>query len=469
MTVAAETLPRAFAVRFKDLRLWSVGSFVRVGWRWPEEYIQPLSAALCRRVEEVDRGQHSNEDLQLVTLHFNGTIEPRDHEGLKDFKGRLFLAFAGDVVYSRIDVRNGAIGIVPPQMPRVAVSSEYPVYQVSSNVALPSYIKLLFRTSYFRRTINSMISGASGRKRVQPEQIEAIKVPLPPLAIQRLIVERWEKAQKEIAEAQRRVERLRTEIDAHFFRDLGLTPPKDVARAKCFGVWWKDFRRWSVSYNQAARAGADLSQGKYPIVELGSVLELVQYGTSEKANSKGEGVPILRMNNIVDGVLDTKDLKYIDLPEKERARLLLRDGDILFNRTNSKELVGKCAVFHEEGEYVFASYLIRLRAATAKVLPDFLTFAVNSPIGRTQIDALSRQIIGQANINTDELRSLQIPLPPLMAQHAIMQRVEEGRAAIAREREKARRLATAVEREIEEMILGTRPMPETNGLQQVSA
>jgi type I restriction enzyme S subunit len=128
-------------------------------------------------------------------------MEPRDRESQKDFKGRLFFAFAYDVVYSRIDVRNGAIGIVPPEMPRVAVSSEYPVYKASPDIALPSYIKLLFRTNYLRRAINSMISGASGRKRVQPEQIEAIKVPLPPLTIQRAIVKQWEEAQKEIAEA----------------------------------------------------------------------------------------------------------------------------------------------------------------------------------------------------------------------------------------------------------------------------
>ena len=208
MTMAALTLPRAFAVRFKETRVWSVGSFVRVEWNWPEEYIKPLSKALHRRVEEVDRKQHSIEDLQLVTLHFDGTIEPRNRGSQKDFKGRLFFAYTDDVVYSKIDVRNGAIGVVPPQMHRVAASSEYPLYEVTPDVALPFYIQLLFRTSYFRRTINSMVSGASGRKRVQPEQIEAIRVPLPPLPIQHAILKKWNKAQREIAEAWFRIERL---------------------------------------------------------------------------------------------------------------------------------------------------------------------------------------------------------------------------------------------------------------------
>lgn len=108
------------------------------------------------------------------------------------------------------------------------------------------------------------------------------------------------------------------------------------------------------------------------------------------------------------------------------AGLALQDGGILINRTNSKELVGKCAVFHEPGLYVFASYLKRLRAKEAEADPDYLAWAVNSVVGRQQIDALSRQIIGQANINAEEIRSLQVPLPPLKVQRRIMAVIGDG-------------------------------------------
>lgn len=457
---------RALAVWWRDLDKWDfLSTWLRKKFSVSHPLVPLSDLATIRKTVTSPDGLTTERVSMVDKVSFDGEV----FAGGKDStKMEQYLALPGDLIVSKIRARQGSVGLVDGALRAVSVTIHYRVLVPDRSRVIGRYLWLALRSPFGRVQFLAATGGAM-KGEISEEALLAINIPLPPLAVQQAIITQWERAQKEIAEAQRRVERFRTDIDAYFFRDLGLTPLKDVARAKCFGVWWKDFRRWSVSYSQAARAGADLSQGEYPIVELGSVLELVQYGTSEKANSKGEGVPILRMNNIVDGVLDTKDLKYIDLPEKERARLLLRDGDILFNRTNSKELVGKCAVFHEEGEYVFASYLIRLRAATAKVLPDFLTFAVNSPIGRTQIDALSRQIIGQANINTDELRSLQIPLPPLMAQHAIMQRVEEGRAAIAREREKARRLATAVEREIEEMILGARPMPETNGLQQVSA
>jgi type I restriction enzyme, S subunit len=123
------------------------------------------------------------------------------------------------------------------------------------------------------------------------------------------------------------------------------------------------------------------------------------------------------MNNIKDGVVDLGDVKHVELPDSERAGLLLDPDNILINRTNSKELVGKCAVFYEPGHYVFASYLIRLKLDTDRAAPDFVAFVINSPVGRQQIDAVSRQIIGQANINTEEIRSLQIPLPSPAVQH----------------------------------------------------
>ena len=100
--------------------------------------------------------------------------------------------------------------------------------------------------------------------------------------------------------------------------------------------------------------------------------------------------------------------------------------------------------------------MIRVRTYAAKADPDFIAYAINSPLGRQQIDALSRQIIGQANINSEELRSLQIPLPPLDVRRNIMRRVAEGRADIAREREAAQQRARDIEEEIEALILGTK-------------
>jgi type I restriction enzyme S subunit len=88
-------------------------------------------------------------------------------------------------------VRNGAIGIVPEKFPVATVTSEFPVYCIKKEVAVSEYIQLVFRTQYFRKIINSMVSGTSGRKRVQTEDLENVEIPLPPLTEQKAIVARW--------------------------------------------------------------------------------------------------------------------------------------------------------------------------------------------------------------------------------------------------------------------------------------
>jgi type I restriction enzyme S subunit len=185
---------------------------------------------------------------------------------------------------------------------------------------------------------------------------------------------------------------------------------------------------------------------------------MVQYGTSEKANTIGRGTAILRINNVKGRTVDTADLKHIELPQEVRTGLRLVDGDILVIRTSgSRDLVGTCAVFHEQGEYVFASYLIRLRSDPTKANPDFIAWFLNSPLGRQQVDAISRQIM-QNNINSEELRSLEIPLPPLPVQQAMMKRVEAGRAEIARLKADAQVRAESAKADVEAMILGTKPV-----------
>jgi len=116
------------------------------------------------------------------------------------------------------------------------------------------------------------------------------------------------------------------------------------------------------------------------------------------------------MNNLQNDGWDFTDLKYIELPGRELETYRLQVDDILFNRTNSKELVGKCEVFREPGDWVFASYLIRMQLAKG-VSPQFVSDFLSTSAGRLQIDRLSRQIIGMTNINAEELRQIVVPLP----------------------------------------------------------
>lgn len=153
---------------------------------------------------------------------------------------------------------------------------------------------------------------------------------------------------------------------------------------------------------------------------LGDYVVDARYGTSEKTADDSAGVPILRMGNIQNGALDTRDLRFLRLSFRDRESLLLKRGDILVNRTNSAELVGKCAVFDREGEWGFASYLIRLRLDRDRADPVLVARYVNSPIGRQYMFRERKQMTGQANVNSRKLKALPICLPPLPEQRRIV-------------------------------------------------
>lgn len=157
-------------------------------------------------------------------------------------------------------------------------------------------------------------------------------------------------------------------------------------------------------------------------------MSFVQYGISVIATEEPVGVPMLRMNNLQNDGWDLTDLKYIELPQEELDKYKIVQGDLLFNRTNSKELVGKCEVFTEPGDWVFASYLIRVRLDKTKALPDFVSNFLSTKSGRLQIDRVSRQIIGMSNVNAEELKDLLIPLPDLKTQRALVAEMESARA-----------------------------------------
>ena len=168
----------------------------------------------------------------------------------------------------------------------------------------------------------------------------------------------------------------------------------------------------------------DLPEG-WEWVRLGELAKVIEYGTSYKSVDAGETVPIFRMNNIQNVQITFKNFKYVPELIKDLPRLYLINNDILFNRTNSYELVGKTGIFKaENNKYTFASYLIIISLFYDYVNPEFVNISMNSCYFRqTQIEPEITQQCGQANFNGTKLKKSNIPLPPLNEQHRIVAKV----------------------------------------------
>ncbi|MGH8645686.1 MAG: restriction endonuclease subunit S [Gammaproteobacteria bacterium] len=160
---------------------------------------------------------------------------------------------------------------------------------------------------------------------------------------------------------------------------------------------------------------------------IGDSVLFTQYGTSQKSHSTDKGVPVLTMGNIQDGLVVWGNEKRIPKSSDDLPALYLHKFDILYNRTNSAELVGKTGIYLGENDRrTFASYLIRIRASQTSGCPRYLSMAMNAPEFReTQIVPLIKKQTGQANVNGTALRNMLVPLPPLAEQHRIIAKVDE--------------------------------------------
>lgn len=147
--------------------------------------------------------------------------------------------------------------------------------------------------------------------------------------------------------------------------------------------------------------------------KIGNHLRLSQYGISIEMNTEGIGYPIYRMNEMHNMLCDIDVDKYADISKDDYAHFALKQGDVLFNRTNSFEWVGRTGVYYPTSnneERTFASYLVRFNPTQETILPEYLCTFLNSRYGVWDIKRRARQSINQTNVNPEEVKEIDIPL-----------------------------------------------------------
>jgi len=417
-----------------------------------------IGSVLRLRREKIDRKKVRFVDLQPITIHFNGMVDKRTVDEGREYTMDLFTAKPGDIVVAKIDLKNGAVGIVPDGWTNVAVTGHFAVYEPDRAKLVPDYLRLLVQAEFFKEHLWRNKVGAEGRKEVKLDFLEAELIPLPPLAIQRNIVAAWEAACESAAATAAKIEELQDDIETAFLSDLGLRAPKRTALPKAFAVNRREIERWSVLFNQLAATCTEPSVGKYPVAELGEVAK-VSYGIQKcPANRPGQySRPYLRVANVQRGELDLREVRYIDVPDKEMPSLQLEPGDLLVCEGNSAELVGRPALWR--GEIlgcVHQNHILKVRVDRAQVMPEYLLEYMNSAPARDHFRARAKFTTNLASINSNDLRELRVALPPLGAQREIVDEIAERRAEIAGLQREARDRASCAKAEVEAMLLGTK-------------
>lgn len=315
-----------------------------------------------------------HDGIMLQSERFKKSLASIDQSNYKVVHyGQLVIGFPIDegVIYIQRTVTDGIM------------SPAYTVCDVNYDIIDPSYLELCLHSPQSMQYYKENLRGTTARRRSMPlDTLLALPLTLPPLDEQRKISAVLDKVSDLIAKRRQQLDKLDTLVKARF--------------VEMFGVYPANPMRWETG-------------------TIRDVVADVRYGSSRPAVDGGK-YPYLRMNNITyGGELDLTDTKRIDVPDNELDKCTVRRGDVLFNRTNSKELVGKTCVYNRDEMMVLAGFVVRVRL-TERVLPEFLVAFLNTDFSKQMLLGMCKTAIGQANINAQEMQNIGLYLPPIETQ-----------------------------------------------------
>ncbi|MBI4661634.1 MAG: restriction endonuclease subunit S [Verrucomicrobia bacterium] len=376
--------------------------------KWPSVKLSEVSEINPRRPAHLLK-LNPNHQVTFVPMpainQKSGTIEGTETRHLSEVRKGFTHFQDGDVLFAKITpcMQNGKSALAINLVNGLGFgSTEFHIIRPDPEKLLAEWIWYFVRQGAYRREAMYYFQGAVGQQRVPSSYLEKTVIPLPPVPEQRRIVARIKECMERIEEIER--------LQADAVMEAEATLPSLL----------------NETFISLAR--------KFRPTEIGAVALETRYGTSRKCGLQAQGTAILRIPNVVSGSVTFADLKYCEIEDQERERILLKDGDILFVRTNgSRDLVGRCAVFESpktDCDFAFASYLIRVRLDLRKMRPHFLAFFLNSSQGRTELNKRRRTSAGQFNINSENLKNIEVPAPPIDLQDCVVDLLRERRAQV---------------------------------------
>ena len=307
----------------------------------------------------------------------------------------------------------GRVAIVPKELKGICLQRSVAVIKPNKEIINNRY--LMYQLQNMRSFLEKEARGVA-QKGIYLKQVSQLDIKLPEIEQQKQIVKVLDKVSKLISLRKQQLAKLDELVKARFVEMFGTFPANPF--------------RWSIG-------------------KIQDVVSDVRYGSSRPAVEGGK-YPYLRMNNITySGELDLRDTKRIDIPDSELDKCTVRRGDVLFNRTNSKELVGKTCVYNRDELMVLAGFVIRVRI-NERIRPEVLSAFLNMDFSKRMLIGMCKTAIGQANINAKELQNIDLYIPPIELQDqfvTLKNKIDQQKQTVQQSLEKLELLKKALMQE----------------------
>lgn len=418
-------------VKFSQLYNWSVqylnDSKIRFTTKYPLAQIKEFLTRNKTAITVQDETTY-----QRVTIRIrNGGVIPRDEvKGTEIGTKKQFRVSAGQFILSKIDARNGAMGIIPEKLDSAIVTQDFLAYDIDTTKINPQYLVLVSTTKQFIDFCQSCSSGTTNRQRVDEDKFLNIQIPLPSLAEQNKLVEEYNNI---INEGHRRYSegliKVR-EARAYLSECIGVSElhPNGAGEVSTFElVPFHKIREWGVDKILHSRV---YLSSKYETVSLnsdGSLYLDIKRGKSPKY-VEDSNVFILSQKCVRWGSIETQYAKTVDPSwlESIDEENFTQEGDILINSTGEGTIGRAAVVDNANTGLLYDSHVLLLRLNKNCIEPKYFELVFNSRYGQEQVENVkSAKTTKQTELGVENLKRILIPIPPLKVQQDIVKRMTE--------------------------------------------
>lgn len=382
--------------------------------------------------------------LNIISkITFSGELHIRRKGDNGNYKGPLFNAAPGQLLISKIRVGQGSFCLVPESLDSLAVSPEYPVYQIDNLRSDSSFVSLILRSPEFLARLTGSASGNTTKQRVRPAYFESLQIPLPSLHEQQALIAKWRAAMDRAQGFERQARKAEREAANTFAEALGLVTPPPLPDRPALIATFRDLDRWSHESVLRRVTGTEPPPPKFPLVRLGDVIADLENGWSPKCIDRPAGDDewgVLKLGAVSFGVFNERENKTLPASLTPRPALSIEAGQVLVSRANVTRLVGATAyVRATRPRLMLCDKIFRFVFHDESAIdPEFAAEILRTRSVRDQIEA---NVTGTSptmkNISKPALLALAFPLPPLERQRTMVKNLTDTRDSVATLRGKA--------------------------------
>lgn len=407
---------------FNNLTNWSVAGVISQSISYNKKYkLVPIGQFLTRNRNVIDIDDETIYTQITLKINNGGVVERGKKKGIEIGTKKQIVVRKGQFIFSKIDARNGAFGIIPEELDGAIVTNDFPVFDVNESLISTTFLLLVTTTRAFVKFAQSCSSGTTNRQRIDVDAFLQQRIPLPPLQDQMAIADNYNTNINYISNLEKKIRNIEDQFQICLFKRLGVNISNSQLDRKSTSLLkfghFKDFEEWGVN----KIIGENNIESDYVIEALGKHIIGAYRGKSPLYSQQGQSLILNQKCNRWNDI----DISYAKIVDERwllsvDSELLTKNNDILINSTGEGTIGRVSLITSQHVGLYYDSHLLLIRV-NSSLNPLYVVILLNSIIGQTQIDMLkSAQATKQTELGINNVSKIKIPVPNMSVQNEIV-------------------------------------------------